>query len=63
MLTGEHPFRHENMSAVLLAILEQPPVLTASISPQLAQILYRALAGRFSPHPLGNRDANLLLIG
>ncbi len=43
MLTGKHPFERENMSAVLLAILEQaPPVET--LDQTLAAIVLRALA-------------------
>ncbi len=43
MLTGKHPFQRENMSAVLLAILEQPPPVEG-IDPALAAIVCRALA-------------------
>ena len=44
MLTGHNPFQRENMSAILMAILEQPPASLESVPPQLAPILYRALA-------------------
>jgi eukaryotic-like serine/threonine-protein kinase len=43
MLTGKHPFERENMSAVLLAILEQPPPVDG-LDPALAAIVCRALA-------------------
>lgn len=43
MLTGKHPFERENMSAVLLAILEQAPHVEA-LDPTLAAIVLRALA-------------------
>jgi serine/threonine protein kinase/tetratricopeptide (TPR) repeat protein len=43
MLTGKHPFERENMSAVLLAILEQPPHVE-TLDPTLAAIVLRALA-------------------
>lgn len=43
MLTGKHPFERGNMSAVLLAILEQPPPIEG-IDPALASIVCRALA-------------------
>ena len=43
MLTGKHPFERGNMSAVLLAILEQPPPVE-EMDPLLAGIVCRALA-------------------
>lgn len=43
MLTGKHPFERGNMSAVLLAILEQPPPVEG-MDPLLAGIVCRALA-------------------
>lgn len=43
MLTGKHPFERGNMSAVLLAILEQPPPVEG-LDPALAAIVCRALA-------------------
>jgi serine/threonine protein kinase/tetratricopeptide (TPR) repeat protein len=43
ILTGQHPFARDNMSAVLLAILEQPPPLESLPAP-LAAIVCRALA-------------------
>jgi eukaryotic-like serine/threonine-protein kinase len=43
MLTGKHPFERENMSAVLLAILEQAPHVE-TIDPMLAAIVLRSLA-------------------
>jgi serine/threonine-protein kinase len=43
MLTGKHPFERDNMSAVLLAILEQPPPVE-TLDPALAAIVCRALA-------------------
>lgn len=43
MLTGKHPFERGNMSAVLLAILEQPPPVEG-MDPLLAAIVCRALA-------------------
>jgi serine/threonine protein kinase/tetratricopeptide (TPR) repeat protein len=43
MLTGKHPFERDNMSAVLLAILEQPPPVEG-LDPVLAAIVCRALA-------------------
>jgi len=43
ILTGKHPFARENMSAVLLAILEQPPSVE-TLDPALAAIVCRALA-------------------
>ncbi len=43
MLTGKHPFERGNMSAVLLAILEQPPPVEG-MDPALASIVCRALA-------------------
>jgi serine/threonine protein kinase/tetratricopeptide (TPR) repeat protein len=43
MLTGKHPFERGNMSAVLLAILEQAPPVEG-IDPALASIVCRALA-------------------
>ncbi len=43
MLTGKHPFQRDNMSAVLLAILEQAPHVE-TLDPELAAIVLRALA-------------------
>jgi serine/threonine-protein kinase len=43
MLTGKHPFQRDNMSAVLLSILEQPPPVEG-LDPALAAIVCRALA-------------------
>ena len=43
MLTGKHPFERDNMSAVLLAILEQPPPVEG-VDPALAAIVCKALA-------------------
>ena len=43
MLTGKHPFERGNVSAVLLAILEQPPPVEG-MDPLLAAIVCRALA-------------------
>jgi serine/threonine protein kinase/tetratricopeptide (TPR) repeat protein len=43
MLTGKHPFERGNMSAVLLAILEQAPPVEG-VDPALASIVCRALA-------------------
>ena len=43
ILTGKHPFARENMSAMLLAILEQPPPVE-NFDPVLAAIVCRALA-------------------
>lgn len=43
MLTGKHPFERDNVSAVLLAILEQPPPVDA-LDPALGAIVCRALA-------------------
>ncbi len=43
MLTGKHPFERSNMSAVLLAILEQPPPVDG-LDPALASIVCRTLA-------------------
>ena len=43
MLTGKHPFERDNMSAVLLAILEQPPPVEG-VDPTLAAIVCKALA-------------------
>ncbi len=43
MLTGKHAFERDNVSAVLLAILEQPPPVE-SMDPALAAIVCRALA-------------------
>ena len=43
MLTGKHPFERDNMSAVLLAVLEQPPPVEG-LDPSLAAIVCRALA-------------------
>jgi len=43
MLTGKHPFERDNMSAVLLAILEQPPPVDG-VDPALAAIVCHALA-------------------
>jgi len=43
MLTGKHPFERGNVSAVLLAILEQPPPVEG-IDPALGSIVCRALA-------------------
>lgn len=43
MLTGKHPFERDNMSAVLLAILEQPPPVEG-MDPALAAIVCHALA-------------------
>ncbi|HZC23360.1 MAG TPA: protein kinase [Candidatus Binatia bacterium] len=43
MLSGKHPFERGNMSAVLLAILEQPPPVE-EMDPLLAGIVCRALA-------------------
>ena len=44
MLTGHNPFQRENMSGVVMAILEQPPTSVDTVPPELAQILYRCLA-------------------
>jgi serine/threonine protein kinase/tetratricopeptide (TPR) repeat protein len=43
MLTAQHPFQRDNMSAILLAILEQPPPVE-NLPPPLAAIIFRALA-------------------
>jgi len=43
MLTGKHPFERDNMSAVLLAVLEQPPPVEG-LDPVLAAIVCGALA-------------------
>jgi len=43
MLTGKHPFQRDNVSAVLLAILEQPPPIEG-LDPALAAMVCRALA-------------------
>src|SRR5579871_2134122 len=43
MLTGKHPFERDNVSAVLLAILEQPPPV-GELDPALGAIVCRALA-------------------
>ena len=43
MLTGKHAFERDNVSAVLLAILEQPPPVEG-LDPALASIVCRALA-------------------
>lgn len=43
MLTGKQPFQRENVSAVLLAILEQPPPVE-NLDPMLGAIVCRALA-------------------
>jgi serine/threonine protein kinase/tetratricopeptide (TPR) repeat protein len=43
ILSGRHPFERDNMSAVLLAILEQPPPVE-NLDPALAAIVCRALA-------------------
>jgi eukaryotic-like serine/threonine-protein kinase len=43
MLTGKHPFQRENVSAVLLSILEEPPPVEG-LDPMLASIACRALA-------------------
>ncbi len=43
MLSGRHPFERDNMSAVLMAILEQPPPVE-NLDPALAAIVCRALA-------------------
>ena len=43
MLTGKHAFERENVSAVLLAILEQPPPIEG-MDPALGAIVCRALA-------------------
>ena len=43
MISGRHPFERDNMSAVLLAILEQPPPVE-NLDPALAAIVCRALA-------------------
>ena len=43
MLSGKHPFERGNVSAVLLAILEQPPPVE-EMDPLLAAIVCRALA-------------------
>ena len=43
MLTGKHPFQRDNMSAVLLAILEQAPDV-GTLDPELAGIVLHALA-------------------
>jgi eukaryotic-like serine/threonine-protein kinase len=44
MLTGQNPFQRENMSAVLMAILDQPPGSLETVPPQLAPVLFRCLA-------------------
>ena len=43
ILTGKHPFQRDNVSAILLAILEQPPDIE-TLPPALAAIICRALA-------------------
>ena len=42
-LSAQHPFHRDNMSAILLAILEQPPPVE-NLPPPLAAIVLRALA-------------------
>ena len=44
MLTGRNPFQHEGISATLLSILNEPPKPMPGISPELQEIVYRALA-------------------
>jgi serine/threonine-protein kinase len=43
ILTGHHPFQRDNMSAILLAILEDPPPVD-TLPPPLAAIVLRMLA-------------------
>ena len=42
-LTGRHPFQRDNMSAILMAILEDPPPVDA-LPPELAGMICRMLA-------------------
>jgi tetratricopeptide (TPR) repeat protein len=44
MLTGRNPFEREGVSATLLSILNEPPRPMLGITPELQQIVYRALA-------------------
>lgn len=44
MLTGRNPFEREGVSATLLSILNEPPREMPGITPQLQEIVYRALA-------------------
>src|SRR5258707_14824087 len=61
MLTGKHPFERDNMSAVLLSILEQPPP-AEGLDPALAAIVFRALAQDPTP-PYGDCRAMLADLG
>ena len=44
MLTGNSPFHAENLTAMLFAILNEPPKGIEAVHPALQPILYRALA-------------------
>jgi eukaryotic-like serine/threonine-protein kinase len=52
MLNGANPFQRENASAILFAIVNEPPAAPASAPPELQKIIYRALskdpAGRYA---------------
>jgi eukaryotic-like serine/threonine-protein kinase len=52
MLTGANPFQRETASAILFAIVNEPPAPPTSAPPELQKIIYRALskdpAGRYS---------------
>ncbi|HKS66653.1 MAG TPA: protein kinase [Candidatus Acidoferrales bacterium] len=52
MLNGANPFQRENASAILFAIVNEPPATPASAPPELQKIIYRALskdpAGRYA---------------
>ncbi|HEX2715568.1 MAG TPA: tetratricopeptide repeat protein, partial [Candidatus Acidoferrales bacterium] len=44
MLTGRHPFQRDTLTAVMVAIVNQPPASLEGVPPELQQIIYRALA-------------------
>lgn len=44
MLTGRNPFLRDTPSSVIFAILNEPPVLSGAIPPELQSIIYRELS-------------------
>jgi serine/threonine-protein kinase len=44
VLTGRNPFKRENVTATLLAVLNDPPSRMEAVAPELQHIIYKALS-------------------
>jgi serine/threonine-protein kinase len=68
MLTGHHPFQREELSALMFAILNQPPASMEAVPVEAQKIVYRALAKDASqryqtcPEMLIDLEAELALL-